>query len=312
MTSPLIHIGMHKTGTTWLQAGLFHRHSAGFHDLTHKLGVPGTLDLLVRTPDLAFSAEQARSAFADDLSYAHDNGLVPVLSHERFSGYPPGGSYDRTIIAHRLAATFEKPRVLLVIREQVSHIDSLYGQYVADGGHLPLRRFLEGNSPFLGRKPEFHLDIFRFDSLIAFYRDVFGPENLLVLPFEQMKADSLAFVRRIASFAGTPPVHELPNASKKRNKRRPMTMQAVRRTANRLLTRTELNEDGLLRFHSLHKPFWRAAPAFRRVTPAALDSRLATRQTRIIRDYVGNFYADGNRRASELLGLDLGEFGYTV
>lgn len=312
MISPLIHIGLHKTGTTWLQAGFFRREKAGYHDLARTLGVPTALDLLVRTPDLEFDAHRVRAEFAADLAYAERNRLVPVLSHERLSGYPPGGSFDRTLIARRLAETFETPRVLLVIREQTSHINSMYGQYIADGGHLSLARFLHGHTPFLGRKPEFHLGIFRFDALIAFYREIFGEENLLVVPFEQMKTDPLGFTQRVASFAAAAEIRELPDASKKQNRRRPMTMQAARRIANSLLTRTELNEHGLLGFHSLHKAFWRAGPAFRKVTPAALDSRLAARQSRIIREHVGDFYADSNRRASELLGIDLGALGYAV
>lgn len=312
MTSPLIHIGLHKTGTTWLQAGFFRREEAGYHDLTRRLGVPKALDLLVRTPDLEFDAPRVAAEFTPDITYADENSLVPVLSHERLSGYPPGGSIDRTLIARRLAETFETPRVLLVIREQRSHLDSMYGQYIADGGHLSLNRFLRGHAPFLGRKHEFHLGIFRFDILISFYREVFGDKNLLVLPLEQMKVDPLGFTQRVATFAGAAEVCELPDASKKRNRRRPMTMQLARRVANRLLTRTELSEQGLLGFHSLDKAFWRAGPTFKALTPAGFDSRLAARQSRIIREHVGNFYVESNRRSSELLDIDLGALGYTV
>ncbi|WP_221583754.1 sulfotransferase domain-containing protein [Microbacterium sp. G2-8] len=312
MTSPLIHVGLHKTGTTWLQAALFRREEAGYHDLAHTMGMPEALDLLARTPDLDYDLQHARTAFAAEISAADERGLVPVLSHERLSGYPPGGSFDRTVIAHRLAHTFTTPRVLLVIREQTSHLESMYSQYISDGGHQSLNRFLRGHKPYLGRKPEFRLSILRFDTLITFYREVFGPENLLVLPFEQMKSDPLGFAQRVASFSGASDLSTLPDAPKGRNRRRPMTLQGTRRVANSLLTRTELNERGLLGFHSLNQVFWRVGPTFRRMTPVSLNTRLAARQTRTVREHVGSFYADSNRRTSELLGIDLAALGYDV
>ena len=55
-----------------------------------------------------------------------DEAKVPVISHERLSGYPHSGGHDSKEIAHRLAAVFPNAKVVIVIREQKSMILSNY------------------------------------------------------------------------------------------------------------------------------------------------------------------------------------------
>lgn len=308
----LVHVGLHKTGTTWLQAGFFRRPEAGFHDIVARLGTAAVLDILVRVPDLGFDATVARDFFAEEIANASTRSLVPVISHERLSGYPPGGSIDRTIVARRIAHVFDSPRILLVISEQNSLIHSLYGQYVADGGHLSLRRFLRGTVPALARKHEFRLHVFEYDALINFYYELFGRANVLALTFEHMRSDPVGFAERVAKFAGVPERQHISDVTTKQNRRRPIAMQGVRRYANSLLTQTELNDKAIMRFHSLDRVFWRAGPYFRRLTPTWLDDNLADRQRQQIASFVDTAFAESNKRTESMLEIDLATLGYRV
>src|SRR5215218_3260160 len=75
---PLLHIGYHKTGTTWLQRRVFRNAEAGFSFV----GKPKALRLaLVVAEPLGLEPEVAREAFEPGIRRAQERSLVPVLSH---------------------------------------------------------------------------------------------------------------------------------------------------------------------------------------------------------------------------------------
>jgi len=219
----LIHAGYHKTGSTYLQEFVF-RPEHGLSTETGESRTQIVRDIVV--PDnFVFDAGAAREKYRPFVEQAEKQGHRFVLSHERLSGYPPSGGYDRKLVADRLAQTFPGARILLVIREQNSLIRSVYSQYVTDGGDLPLRRFLETPEPALGRVPGFRLEVYEFDRLIEYYRGLFGEKRLLVLPFEMLLRERGAFVNRILAFMDRAPLAQSPGSTT--NARRPVTMQFV-------------------------------------------------------------------------------------
>lgn len=230
------------------------------------------------------------------------------MSHERLSGYPPSGGYDRKLIADRLAATFPEARILIVIREQVSVIASMYSQYITDGGHLPLRRFLSTPEPGLGRMPGFRWSFYEFDLLIGYYRQMFGQDRVLVLPFELLLQDPQEFASSIMGFMGLSPKPLARRGSV--NRRRPVPMQTVQRHVNRLLTRNELSNSGLVGIPNLSRRFARLRPFFEAMTPATVDAWLNQRRNAELMGLIGDHYAQSNRRTSALIGIDLSALGY--
>ena len=105
-------------------------------------------------------------------------------------GQVAGDDRKRARLAERLRATFPEARILLVFREQRALIRSMYSQHITDGGVESLGRFLDTPEPRLGRKPSFNLAVYEFDRLIALYRQLFGPDQVLALPVELLE-DSL-------------------------------------------------------------------------------------------------------------------------
>ena len=99
---------------------------------------------------------------------------MPVLSHERLSGYPHSGGFDSRAIAERLATVLPGARILIVVREQRSMIHSNYHQYVRDGGACPLHRYLQPPQPSMRRMPGFAAEFFAYDRLVETYRSHFG------------------------------------------------------------------------------------------------------------------------------------------
>src|SRR5690606_15618300 len=51
------------------------------------------------------------------------------------------------------------------------------------------------------RIPQFTLDYFRYDRLIMHYVELFGRENVLVLPYELFQRDPRDYMNRLAIFA---------------------------------------------------------------------------------------------------------------
>jgi len=104
VTDVLIHIGYHKSGSSWLQQHLFSRESAGFGWLGKTAGSP--VRRFVDDDPLDFDASSLRQALEPLLEGPRGRGLLPVLSMERLSGHPFSGGYDCKEIADRLVRGF--------------------------------------------------------------------------------------------------------------------------------------------------------------------------------------------------------------
>jgi len=199
----LVHIGMHKTGTTWLQNTLFANTMSGFAPLG---GSPKKLgDLFVRTesgsmlsPFESPDIERINRLVAE---YPIPDDCVPVISNERLSGNPHSGFFDSPIIARRLRTAFPNARIFVVIREQRSMTVSAYFQYLKRGGVHDIVHYI--TTPYDGAIPKFTPDSLMYDGLIKCYQGLFGQSNVLVLPYEMLQESPTDFIDKLQQFSGT-------------------------------------------------------------------------------------------------------------
>lgn len=128
----LIHIGFHKTGTSWLQQTLFATDPFVTPWRSREIAAQ-----IILPNELSFDSAEALRALED---VAESGGgstgreLLRVLSWERLSGSPHAGGFDAAQIAGRLHEMYPDARVLIGVREQRSMTLALYRQYVRDGG----------------------------------------------------------------------------------------------------------------------------------------------------------------------------------
>jgi len=310
MRSPvnlLIHIGYHKTASSFLQQSLFGSAEAGFRRCVDDRTLVNTQ--IAATNSFYTVEDWVTREVADQAERASDQGLTLVMSHERLSGYPASGGYDSKLIADRLGDCFPGARILIVIREQRSFIRSMYSQYVTDGGDQSLERFLEPPEPHLRRVPGWDFLFLEYDRLIAHYQSLFGSENVLVLPFEHLRADADDFVLRIVRFGGrsdaVPPVER--DAV---NRKRPLTLQWVTRLANRNLVHSQLSPHGPAPASLARPILLRLARPFEALTPSIVEAQLAHRIEGVVEEAVGTRFTESNQRTSELIGWDLARLGY--
>lgn len=140
---PLIHIGYHKTGTTFLQRRFFDDGKSGFALAVGPTRKTKVLNRnLININSFEFEPTVARRRLEPAIKAAQNRGLTPVLSYERLSGSPFAGGHDSKELADRLAAALPEARIFAVIREQTSMLLSLYKLYIRQGGAMPLRHFV--------------------------------------------------------------------------------------------------------------------------------------------------------------------------
>lgn len=287
-----IHIGIHKTGSSTLQHK-FRTHASIYY--VERADVRNAfIGHSMNLEDHPFQAEAERAA---------DQSKALVMSHERLSGYPASGGFDRELIAGRLAKAFPEAKILVVFREQSRWIKSFYQQYVADGGSLKLREFLTNPQPQIYKLPAFELDYLNYYQLVSLYQGHFGAENVLALPFELMVKDFDAFSGRLNDFFG----FDLELVNEVTNRSRPLMPLLFMRFVNGTIGNTQLSPGGIvpLGYLKLATKLLGAMPGAR-----ALDKRISARFDRVIDEKIEGHYDESNKELEALIGMDLKQYGY--
>lgn len=207
-TPLLIHIGYHKTATTWMQTTLF-QPPHGYRMLCDHGEI---FTRAVQPHGLVFTPEPMQALIAERGAGLPD-GHVAVLSSEILSGHPFQAGQMSDEYARRLKAIAPEAKILISIRAQLKILPSVYMQYLLRGGTLPYDRFFAGTDlpGFFGFRPEH----FEYDRLVALYQDLFGAQNVYVMTQESLKVDMDAACMGLATFAGNTAFAGLTDAARK-------------------------------------------------------------------------------------------------
>lgn len=209
MDKILVHIGLHKTGTTWLQNELF----TDTIDIFEPLYIENTLNghstlaehfifdshrNLLSPFDL--NKEEILKHYEIIMNHKKGSHKMFVMSHERLSGHPSSSGFDAANICTRIKNIFPSAKILIVIREQTACITSNYFQYLKEGGVMKIENFLDYK--YDGRKPGCGLNYFKYHYLIEGYIKKFGANNVLVMPYELFKSNKSKFIQNLLDFSG--------------------------------------------------------------------------------------------------------------
>lgn len=193
---PLVHIGYHKTASTWLQRQIF-QPRMGFRPLLEQAQVD---QMLITPHDLDFDYARTAATLATKLKSV-ENSLTPVLSSENLTGHPFFGGRDSAALAKRLRSVVPNATILMVVRSQATILPSVYMQYLKRGGVQKPASFFSGSSGV--NYPGFELQHFEFDRLFALYQSLFS--SVLVLTYEMLLRDPRGFAKELLSQAGCDP-----------------------------------------------------------------------------------------------------------
>lgn len=191
----LLHVGYHKTATSWMQQRLF-VHEHGYHQIARHREV---WEHVVAPHGLLFDPESMRRVIAKGLSEL-PAGMVPVISSEILSGHPFFGGMGSDDFARRLKAIAPDARILISIRSQMRILTSVYMQYLLRRGTMSPELFFAGDPElgFYGFRPEH----FEYHRLVMLYQDLFGAENVHIITQESLRTEMDGATLRLASFAG--------------------------------------------------------------------------------------------------------------
>jgi Sulfotransferase family len=305
----LLHVGYHKTATTWFQQRFF----PALPDASAPWPIARIVEEVV-TPSWAdFDPEAVADRLERDaLATGADAGdRVVVLSCERLSGSPHAGGYDSAEIARRLHAAFPDAKVWVAVREQSAAIASMYATYVHGSyGVLSLEDYLRDLPPTL--LPKARVDHFRYSPLVSLYRELFGPDRVLVTLYEDFARSPDKVLDSLCDFAGldrpaAPPLDRRSNHS--------LAPRGIRvlRQLNRVTGARDrdyliaMGNDPLVRI-----PGGRTTRSLLR----ALDHRGFLGDHRSLEAKVGNHLGDhfvaDNRVLARETGLDLSGAGWRV
>jgi len=308
----LIHIGYQKTGSTWLQRELFNTASDVFVPLSADdspkaakyLGKYFIRDA-EKYPLSPFDLNQAAIRKAlESVSGKLDIGdRIPVISDERLSGNPHSGGFDAKIIADRIKASVPDARIFCVIREQKAIILSSYFQYLVAGGTDRLSTYLSRS--YDGKRPGFSPASFRYVDLVSYYYQLFTPENVLVLPYEMFSEHTELFLKRLGDFVSV----NITGLSEKvevfHNKRTDSTLIPRFPFLNLFLKKSSVNC-----YSRLYIPFSRnLLRAASRIIFTDNESYLDSLQQQVS-EIIKDRYMENNKELSEIINIDLSEYGY--
>jgi hypothetical protein len=322
--SVLLHIGLPKTGTTFLQEQIFPKLS-GFDmpylddgELARALRDAVQENPLFR--DLAPVAKQLA-----ERQKRHPKKTL-LISDERLIGASYFGFRDSISIAEALKELFPRAKILFVIRRQDEFVDSLYRQALHEYHSVPLATFLGGrgkdylpDKPFrniLDRPfPHADLPVLDWSRYVDLYERLFGADNVLVLPYELLKADNRAFLDRIYAFIGAQPYY--PEGNKTINRSYGGVTARIARFLNNFVW-AEHRSFGLI----VNRPFIRYTPQRYRslIRKIDVESALTATVDRIpqrrelidkkLRGAILARFAEANVQLDKRRDLGLAQFGY--
>ena len=299
----LVHVGLHKCGSTWLQKELFCRSEYGFSAPWGAMSHAAVTEFVEPDP-LCFDAQQTRAAFDAALRTCSSDAPITVVSHEALSSRPHHGKYYAPYVADRLHQTFPGAKVLLIFREQASIIYSLYGEHVRNGGRHSFGEFIGTGQEAPGWAPLCRLPFFEYDRLLQMYRNIFGAENVLALPLELMNVDPDGFVQRLFCFLDLP--LQQPETSRRSNTGwGALTVEWYRLT------------NGVVRNNPLGRPdpwLFRARSAVTRRMDRLVPRRWHVASKHCKREAlnarIGDTFVQSNARLAQMVEIDLKALGY--
>ncbi len=315
----VIHIGMPKSASTSLQFNFFNRlpniNYSGIGAINKQSRE--SLKRVIFENEVDFNADEVKKGIVAGFNkhlpvvLSHENSLMPIL--REFIKKPQ----RREVIARRFKALYHDAKILLIIRNQLKIHQSMYVQKLKGERdsipikHITFGKWLEWN---IGLNAQGAENVFRFaeyDAIINLYRSLFSEVKVVV--FEEMVKDIRGFIEyELCPFIGVDAQVAMPfYIDKKKNTRRSKISigaeSSIRVTLN--FFRDKLGNPQRVIPLKKRKYLMKKIHEFTHLIPGG---KVNTSYSAEHKKYICEFYAEGNRKVSEMIGVDLGKYGYPV
>lgn len=189
----VLHVGFHKSGSTLIQ-NYFEEHPGVFFSREILTGFIEDYNSEVPT----FENElQEEFIFLSDMRLTVNSwGQTEI---ERINSEQLSFDEIRDIqkeIAHKLKQRFPSAEILITTREKEQLLDSLYSQYVLNGGRKSLTNFKNDSNAVNA--------LFDYDFVENLYKEIFGSSKVCQLSTNELKVSPINYIKKVCA------VFELP------------------------------------------------------------------------------------------------------
>lgn len=301
MSKVFIHIGYPKTATTWLQRFIFPFHKE-INYLDHYKNENKWLLDLRYIDDLDFNPESFKKKYSE---LNIDKEKPVLISIESLSGDVFKRGFNSKRIADNLKEIFPDAKIIITVRNQIAMIDSLYKQYVNQGGNCNFKKFIELPAP----KPvSFSLDYLKYHKLLDYYSDIFGQDSVFVKTYEHLKENPEKYLSELFLFIG---VKDFDGDLKNFKVNRSLSPFSVGllRFANQFL-KSPMNTGAIMPGKFFH-------PMFRSFLQNTFDPFFFAKSKKKIIDkkfieYLKSYYQESNNYLDKKYDLELGKYDYPL
>lgn len=186
MKNVIIHVGFHKTGTTFLQH-YFKQHPDVWYDQSFFEQYRQTGEITIENQIKDCQVTESNVALSEEQLTVWNGVLNPLGA--KFQEYNIEAHQKRN--AQKLFELYPNAKILITIRGFDTLLQSLYAQYVLNGGVLFFGDFFEVQQKNKLQK------LFNYDYVFSIYSKMFGAKNVLILPYELLKENPAAYIATI-------------------------------------------------------------------------------------------------------------------
>lgn len=188
MTETLIHVGYHKTGTTWLKSHFFRNvKNAG----------------IVYYDDFNFNLTAGKEFFEIKPEKMACTKDFRIITAHVLSGFINGrwenGAY-RKLFSEYFKSNFPDAHIILFIRNQLDMIPSFYSSYLRKGGSLKIDELFSARN--IDGGGFFSFSMYDFAEMISFYQHLFGKDKVHVFLYEDFLEDNASFLYKLSAKFG--------------------------------------------------------------------------------------------------------------
>lgn len=197
----IIHLGLHKTGSTYLQRIVFPQNAAqlGFLSVRRKKELSDFGQYLLRENDITYSSKKAYALLTKDNLFKVTSDTRLLLSDEQFSGSPWNSAKDRKRNFDRLHELFPNAGYVLVLRNQEVLTQSLYLEYIKKGGTAHWSDFLTYKGNDLDFSRGSYMQFYEYCEYVV---SQIGGDRLKVLYYEELQENAAQFFSKMEAFIG--------------------------------------------------------------------------------------------------------------